>query len=46
MGMTGIVAWAVDNARLVIAAIVSTLVIGMVAYGAIPTSSFPSSTSR
>ncbi|MCC6920602.1 MAG: efflux RND transporter permease subunit [Alphaproteobacteria bacterium] len=39
--MTGIVGWAVNNARLVIAAIISTLVIGMIAYAAIPREADP-----
>lgn len=39
--MTGIVAWAVTNSRLVFAAILSTLLIGWIAYSSIPREAEP-----
>lgn len=39
--MTGIVAWAVHNSRLVIAMIVTTLLLGMIAYSSIPREADP-----
>jgi multidrug efflux pump len=41
MGMTGVVAWAVNHSRLVWAAIAMSLVIGLISYNAIPREADP-----